>query len=74
MDLRRSETISEALARIRADSKSETDKGTWFERLTIQFLKQDPTYEVDGVWRWRDWPEREALTDMPWWPRAEMTP
>ena len=64
MDLRRSETISEALARIRADSKSETDKGTWFERLTIQFLKQDPTFEVDGVWRWRDWPEREALTGL----------
>lgn len=64
MDLRRSETISEALARIRADSKSETDKGTWFERLTIQFLKQDPTFEVDGVWRWRDWPKREALTGL----------
>ena len=64
MDLRRSETISEALARIRADSKSETDKGTWFERLTIQFLKQEPTFEVDGVWRWRDWPEREALTGL----------
>ena len=64
MDLRRSETISEALARIRADSKSETDKGTWFERLTIQFLKQDPTFEVDGVWRWRDWHEREALTGL----------
>lgn len=64
MDLRRSETISEALARIRADSKSETDKGTWFELLTIQFLKQDPTFEVDGVWRWRDWPEREALTGL----------
>ena len=64
MDLRRSETISEALARIRADSRSETDKGTWFERLTIQFLSQDPTFEVDGVWRWRDWHEREALTGL----------
>ena len=64
LDLRRTETMGEALARIRADSSSEREKGTWFENLTRQFLSQEPTFEVDGIWTWREWPEREALTGL----------
>lgn len=63
-DLRPSETMGEALARIRADSSSEREKGTWFEKLAKQFLVQEPTFEVADIWSWRDWPEREALTGL----------
>ena len=58
------ETLGEALARIRADSRSEREKGTWFENLARQFLAREPTFEVSGIWTWRDWPEREQLTGL----------
>ena len=64
LDLRPSETMGEALARIRADSSTEREKGTWFEKLAKQFLAQEPTFEVEDIWSWRDWPEREALTGL----------
>ena len=64
LDLRPSETLGEALARIRTDSSSEREKGTWFENLTRQFLAQEPTFEVQDIWTWRDWPEREVLTGL----------
>ncbi len=63
-DLRPSETMGEALARIRDDSGSEREKGTWFEKLAKQFLAQEPTFEVADLWSWRDWPEREDLTGL----------
>ena len=64
LDLRPSETMGEALARIRADSSSEREKGKWFETLARQCLAQEPTFEVEDIWTWRDWPEREALTGL----------
>ncbi len=64
LDLRPSETLGEALARIRADSGNEAKKGKWFETLARQFLTQEPTFEVQNIWTWRDWPEREELTGL----------
>ncbi len=64
LDLRPNETLGAALARIRADSSTEREKGTWFENLTRQFLAQEPTFEVEDIWTWREWPEREALTGL----------
>lgn len=64
LDLRPSETMGEALARIRADSSTEKEKGQWFETLARQFLTQEPTFEVEDIWTWREWPEREALTGL----------
>ena len=64
LDLRPSETMGDALARIRADSSSEREKGQWFETLARQFLTQEPTFEVEDIWTWRDWPEREELTGL----------
>ena len=64
LDLRPNETMGEALARIRADSSTEREKGKWFETLARQFLTQEPTFEVEDIWTWRDWPERETLTGL----------
>ena len=55
-------TAGVILERIRAESRDESEKGHWFEQLFMRIALQDPAFELDGIWRWRDWPEREALT------------
>ena len=52
------------LDRIRSDSRDKSEKGRWFEQLFMRVALQQPEFEIDGIWRWPDWPEREALTDL----------
>ena len=30
----------------------------------MRVARQRPEFEIDGIWRWADWPEREALTGL----------
>ena len=50
----------ESLARIRAESLTEVDKGHRFEELFIRLVRQSPEFEIDDIWRWKDWPLREG--------------
>ena len=50
------------LERIRTDSRDESEKGRWFEQLFMRIALQQPEFEIDEIWRWPDWPQREALT------------
>ena len=50
------------LNRIREDSRDESEKGRWFEQLFMRLARQEPEFEIDEIWRWPDWPEREELT------------
>ena len=50
------------LDRIREESRDEAEKGDWFEQLFMRVALQEPEFELVGIWRWPDWPEREALT------------
>ena len=52
------------LDRIREDSRDEAEKGRWFEQLFMRVALQEPEFEIEGIWRWPDWPEREALTGL----------
>ena len=52
------------LDRIRSESRDESEKGRWFEQLFMRIALQEPEFEIDGIWRWPDWPEREALTGL----------
>ena len=52
------------LDRIRDDSRDESEKGRWFEQLFKRIALQQPEFEIDGIWRWPNWPEREALTGL----------
>ena len=52
------------LDRIRGESRDESEKGRWFEQLFMRIALQQPEFEIDGIWRWPDWPEREALTGL----------
>ena len=52
------------LERIREESRDEAEKGRWFEQLFMRVALQEPEFEIAGIWRWPDWPEREALTGL----------
>lgn len=57
-------TAGEILERIREKSRDESEKGRWFEQLFMRIARQEPEFEIDGIWRWADWPEREELTGL----------
>ena len=52
------------LDRIRGESRDEAEKERWFEQLFMRVALQEPEFEIDGIWRWPEWPEREALTGL----------
>ena len=64
LDLGGRPSAGEILKRIRAESRDESEKGRWFEQLFMRIALQQAEFEIDDVWRWPDWPEREALTGL----------
>ncbi|MDE0659878.1 MAG: DEAD/DEAH box helicase family protein [Gammaproteobacteria bacterium] len=64
LDLDGNPTAGEILDRIRTESRDESEKGRWFEQLFARIALQQPEFEIDGIWRWVDWPEREELTGL----------
>ena len=57
-------SVRAILDRIRTESRDETEKGRWFEQLFMRVALQQPEFEIDGIWRWPDWPERMAQTGL----------
>ena len=53
-------TAGEVLERIRLESRSEPEKGRWFENLFKRLILDVPSFEVAQAWRWVDWPDRES--------------
>ncbi|MBI1657210.1 MAG: DEAD/DEAH box helicase family protein [Thaumarchaeota archaeon] len=53
-------TAGEVLERIRRESRSEPEKGRWFENLFKRLILDVPSFEVAQAWRWVDWPDRES--------------
>ena len=64
LDLAGRPTARVILDRIREESRDESEKGRWFEQLFMRIALQQPEFELDEIWRWPDWPEREALTGL----------
>ena len=64
LDLRDAQSAGEVLDRIRDQSRTEVEKGTWFENLFARVARNEPELELDEIWRWADWPEREDLTGL----------
>ncbi len=54
----------EWLKRIRETSRTEAEKGQWFENLFLRLARNEPGFELDGIWRWADWPERERVAGL----------
>ena len=64
LDLAGIPTARAILDRNRSESRDESEKRRWFEQLFMRIALQEPEFEIDEVWRWPDWPEREALTGL----------
>ena len=64
LDLAGRPSAGVVLERIRNESRDQSEKGRWFEQLFMRIALQQPEFEIDEIWRWPDWPEREALTGL----------
>ena len=64
LDLGDAQSAGEVLDRIRDQSRTEVEKGTWFENLFARVARNEPELELDTICRWVDWPEREDLTGL----------
>ena len=64
LDLGQPLPAGEWLKRIRATSRTAVEKGRWFENLFLRLARSEPEFELDGIWRWADWPERERVTGL----------
>ena len=64
LDLGGRPSVRLVLDRIRTESRDESEKGRWFEQLFMRLALQQPEFEIDAIWRWPDWPERESLTGL----------
>ena len=64
LDLAGQPTAGSISERIREKSRDESGNGRWFEWLFTRIASQEPEFEVDGIWRWADWPERGEVTDL----------
>ncbi|ALQ51855.1 DEAD/DEAH box helicase [Nitrosomonas ureae] len=55
--------LRELLASYRSASRTEREKGTYFELLIKDFLKNDPTYspQFSEVWTYKDWAESQGI-------------
>ena len=60
-----SATFISLLAKISSVAGSSSDQGWRFEKLTLQFLKNDPGFrdQSSEVWLWNDFTERGKETD-----------
>ena len=58
-------TAGEILERIRQKSRDELEKGESFEKLFRLLILQLPQFEVNEAYRWKRWPDRERLTNLP---------
>jgi len=56
-------TFQELINFLRADSLTEVEKGTKFEKLIKAWLKTDPRYknELTDIWLWEDFPSRSEF-------------
>ncbi|MDE0669737.1 MAG: DEAD/DEAH box helicase family protein [bacterium] len=52
--------MREAQATLDEHARRETD-GLWLERLTAGIAPHIRDWNVDGCWRWEDWPDRDAV-------------
>lgn len=56
-------SIRDLLSRYREGAKSQREKGTYFERLCIEFLKHDPemAQQYQDAWPFREWAENRGI-------------
>ena len=66
-EIRRPNTLTagEILEIIRRESRDELEKGESFEKLFRLLILAMPEFEVKEAYRWKKWPNRKRLTNLP---------
>jgi predicted helicase len=56
-------SVRDLLARYRVSARTEREKGTYFERLAVDFIKNDPgmAQEYEDAWLFSDWAATHGL-------------
>lgn len=56
--------LQDLLNSYRSASKTEREKGTYFEHLIVQYLKTEPSYKdlYSNVWTYSEWADAQGLT------------
>ena len=56
-DKNRIKSLHDLLDWLRSSSKSEREKGTYFEELVVAYLRNEPAYKdrYSDVWTWKEW-------------------
>ena len=63
-DFGHAQSAGQLLRRIQTESRTQAEKGRWFENLFLRVARNEPDLEIEAIHRWADWPERER-TDRP---------
>ena len=58
------QTAGEVLARIRTESRDNSEKRLWFEQVFMRLARREPEFEIADIHRWTDWPDRNRLTGL----------
>ena len=55
--------LQSLLQHFRETAKTEREKGTYFEELTLQYLRHEPAFAAlySDVWLYADWAEQETM-------------
>ena len=61
-DIRKDQPIRVLYERIFEKAESADEKGEWFEHLFMAVASEIPDFEVEEIWTWKEWPDRERLT------------
>ena len=63
-DFGHAQSAAQLLRRIQTESRTQAEKGRWFENLFLRVARNEPDLEIEAIHRWGDWPEREELTGL----------
>ena len=58
------QSAGQLLRRIQTESRTQAEKGRWFENLFLRIARNETDLEIEAIHRWADWPEREELTGL----------
>ena len=64
LDVRPEQAIRVPFERIFKEATSSAEKGRWFEHLFMAVARDVPDFQIEDIWPWREWPDRQRLTGL----------
>ena len=64
LDVRPEQAIRVPFERIFKEARGAAEKGQWFEHLFMAVARDVPDFQIEDIWPWREWPDRQRLTGL----------